>query len=84
VFAKWKPFSSSAVASSIGHSEIPATTLAAAPSALLRAPREQPSETSSPAEHRCAGSSSAPADELSDQARPGSELAENSSRPTRA
>jgi hypothetical protein len=38
VFAKWKAFSSSAVAASIDHSEIPATTLAAAPSALLQRP----------------------------------------------
>ncbi len=40
VFAKWKPFSSSAVASSIDHSEIPATTLAAAPSAPPQPPLE--------------------------------------------
>jgi hypothetical protein len=36
VFAKWNPFSLSAVAASIDHSEIPATTLAATPSALLQ------------------------------------------------
>jgi len=47
VFAKWKPFSSSAVASSIDHSEIPATTLAAAPSTLLQPPPEKPSEITS-------------------------------------
>jgi hypothetical protein len=38
VFAKWKPFSPSAVSSSVCHSEEAATTpLAAAPSALLQA-----------------------------------------------
>ena len=47
VFAKWKPFSSSAVASSIDHSEIPATTLAAAPSALLQPQLEQQSKQTS-------------------------------------
>ena len=47
VFAKWKPFSLSAVASSIDHSEIPATTLAAAPSALLQPQLEQQSKQTS-------------------------------------
>jgi hypothetical protein len=37
VFAKWKAFSSSAVAPSIHHSEETPTTLAPAPSALLKA-----------------------------------------------
>jgi hypothetical protein len=43
VFAKWNPFSLSAVAASIDHSEIPATTLAAAPSALLQPPPDRSS-----------------------------------------
>src|SRR5882762_8721168 len=50
VFAKWKPFSSSAVASSIDHSEIPATTLAAAPPALLQPQLEQQSKMTSETE----------------------------------
>jgi hypothetical protein len=57
-FAKWKPFSSSAVASSIDHSEIPATTLAAAPSALLQPPLTEP---------RAARLASSSADERRDQ-----------------
>jgi hypothetical protein len=42
--ATWKAFSSSAVASSIRHSEQAATTLAAAPSALQQPPLEKPPE----------------------------------------
>jgi hypothetical protein len=41
-FAKWKAFSSSAVASHSGYSEVPATTPAAAPSAHLQPPPDQP------------------------------------------
>jgi hypothetical protein len=41
VFALWKAFSASAVASSIDYSEDTATTLTAATSALLQPPLEQ-------------------------------------------
>jgi hypothetical protein len=45
VFAPWKPFSSSAVASSIRHfNEAATNTVAAAPSALLRPSRDQNEE----------------------------------------
>jgi hypothetical protein len=44
VFAKWKAFSPSAVSSSIQYSEEAATTVAPAPSALLKAPPEQQSK----------------------------------------
>jgi hypothetical protein len=47
VFAAWKPFSPSAVSSSIRHSEEEATTLALAPSAILQSPQQskKPAET---------------------------------------
>src|SRR5712672_2027465 len=64
VFAKWKPFSSSAVASSIDHSEIPATTLAAAPPALLQPPPEKPSEITSLAVDRGAAGPTAPSTKI--------------------
>ena len=44
VFAAWKPFFPSAVCSSIRHSQVAATTLALAPSALQQAPPEQQSK----------------------------------------
>ncbi len=47
IFAKWKPFSSSAVSSSIRHSEQAATTLAAVASGAPDAPLEKPSEINS-------------------------------------
>jgi hypothetical protein len=47
VFAAWKPFSPSAVSSSIRYSEETATTLALAPSALLQSPPEQQSKKNS-------------------------------------
>jgi len=65
VFAPWKPFSLSAVASSIDHSEIPATTLAAGPSALLQPPPEKPSEiTSLAADRGAAGPPTAPSTKI--------------------
>jgi hypothetical protein len=64
VFAKWKPFSSSAVASSIDHSEIPATTLAAAPPALLQPPPEKPSEITSLTADRGAAGPTAPSTKI--------------------
>jgi hypothetical protein len=45
VFAPWKPFSPSAVSSSIRHSDEAATTLADAPSALLQPLFKKPSRT---------------------------------------
>ena len=67
VFAKWKPFSSSAVASSIDHSEIPATTLAAAPSALQQPQLEQQSKKKSEPEPGAARPASSVADECTDR-----------------
>jgi hypothetical protein len=58
VFAKWKPFSSSAVASSIDYSEEGATTIAPAPSALLQAPPEQQSKTAETELHAARAASS--------------------------
>jgi hypothetical protein len=67
VFAKWKPFSSSAVASSIDHSEIPATTLAAAHSALQQPQLEQQSKKKSEPEPGAARPASSVADECTDR-----------------
>ena len=59
VFAKWKPFSRSAVASSIRHSEETATPLAADPSALRKPPLKKPAGTS-PAASSAAAQPTAP------------------------
>jgi hypothetical protein len=64
VFAKWKPFSSSAVASSIDHSEIPAT---AAPSALQQPQIEQQSKKKSEPEPGVARPAPSSTDECTDQ-----------------
>jgi hypothetical protein len=79
VFAPWKPFSPSAVSPSIRH---PVITPAAASSALLQPPLEQPSGITSPTELSCPGTPSA--DELRDRARSGSTFDDCSSRPSRA
>jgi len=83
VFAPWKPFSPSAVSPSIRHPEEAATiTPAAASSALLQPPLEQPSGITSPTELSSPGTPSA--DELKDRARSGSTFDDCSSRPSRA
>ena len=84
VFAKWKPFSSSAVASSIDHSEIPATTLAAAPSALLQPQLEQQSKKTSETEPGAARPAQSSTDECTDQSRSSSTFDNGSSSSSRA
>jgi hypothetical protein len=65
VFAPWKPFSQSAVSSSICHSDDAATTIAPAPPALLLAPPEQQSKTAESELHAARPASSV-ADECTD------------------
>ena len=84
VFAKWKPFSSSAVASSIDHSEIPATTLAAAPSALLQPQHEQQSKMTSETEPGAARPAPSSTDECTEQSRSSSTFDNGSSSSSRA
>jgi len=84
VFAKWKPFSSSAVASSIDHSEIPATTLAAAPSALLQPQLEQQSKKTSETEPGAARPAPSSTDECTDQSISSSTFDNGSSNSPRA
>jgi hypothetical protein len=67
VFAAWKPFSPSAVSSSIRHSEEAATTLALAPSALLQSPPEQQSKKLAETELAAARPASSVADECADR-----------------
>jgi hypothetical protein len=64
VFAKWKPFSSSAVASSIDYSEEAATTLASATPALLQPPIEEHSKQTLGTAPSIAGLASSSADEF--------------------
>jgi hypothetical protein len=65
VFAKWKPFSSSAVASGIDYSEEGATTQASATSALLQPPPEEHSKQTLGTAPSTARSASSSADEYS-------------------
>jgi hypothetical protein len=67
VFAPWKPFSPSAVSSSIRQSEEAATTPAATPSALLQPPLELHSKQTSGTEPPAARTAPSSAGEWTDQ-----------------